>query len=116
MVIGGNIINRRNNGNQAWGHAFALAANEALQNLNIVTGMFSLKDHAILKAGGLTDDDVRNGLLKRCSEIMKESGETGKKEDTRTNNKRVKIGKATDSGKKENKSLHPKCTKCGYHH
>nr|GEV92661.1 hypothetical protein [Tanacetum cinerariifolium] len=71
---------------------------------------------AILKAGGLTDDDVRNGLLKRCSEIMKESGETGKKEDTRTNNKRVKIGKATDSGKKENKSLHPKCTKCGYHH
>ncbi|GKD72920.1 hypothetical protein Tco_1331202, partial [Tanacetum coccineum] len=74
---------------------------------------------AILKAGGLTDDTVRNGLLKRSSDKRKESGETGKQEDARSNNKRARTGKgfmATDSGKKEYKGPYPKCTKCNYHH
>ncbi|GJU93363.1 hypothetical protein Tco_1318119 [Tanacetum coccineum] len=68
----------------------------------------------ILKAEGLTDDAVRNGLLKRSSEKMKESGETSKQEDARSNNKRANTGKGfivTDSCKKEYKGLHPKCTK-----
>ncbi|GKA60948.1 reverse transcriptase domain-containing protein [Tanacetum coccineum] len=68
----------------------------------------------ILKAGGLTDDAVRNGLLKRSSEKRKECGKTGKQEDARGNNKRARTGKgfvATDSGKKEYKGPHPKCAK-----
>ncbi|GJR79207.1 reverse transcriptase domain-containing protein [Tanacetum coccineum] len=74
---------------------------------------------AILKAGGLTNDAVRNGLLKRSSEKRKKSGETGKQEDARSNNKRARIRKGfvvIDSGKKEYKGLHPKCAKCSYHH
>ncbi|GKA76710.1 hypothetical protein Tco_0783171 [Tanacetum coccineum] len=53
--------------------------------------------------GGLTDDIVRNGLLKRSSEKRKESGETGKQEDTRGDNKMTKTRKGfvmTDYGKK----------------
>nr|GEU62409.1 putative reverse transcriptase domain-containing protein [Tanacetum cinerariifolium] len=59
------------------------------------------------------------GLLKRSSEKSKESGETGKQEDARSNNKRARTGKgfvAADSGKREYKGLHPKCAKCNYHH
>nr|GEU61918.1 reverse transcriptase domain-containing protein [Tanacetum cinerariifolium] len=67
---------------------------------------------AILKDEGLNNDVVRNGLLKRSSKRKKESGETSKQEDARSNNKRAKTGKrfvATDSGKKEYKGLYPKC-------
>ncbi|GJS68762.1 reverse transcriptase domain-containing protein [Tanacetum coccineum] len=74
---------------------------------------------AILKAGGLTDDVVRNGLLKRSSGKRKESGETGKQEDARSNNKRAMNEKryvAAGTGKGEYKGLHPKCAKCSYHH
>ncbi|GJS91078.1 reverse transcriptase domain-containing protein [Tanacetum coccineum] len=73
----------------------------------------------ILKVEGLTDDAARIRLLKRSSEKRKEIGKTGKQEDARSNNKRARTGKgfvATDSGKKEYKGLHPKCTKCSYHH
>ncbi|GJR66677.1 reverse transcriptase domain-containing protein, partial [Tanacetum coccineum] len=58
-------------------------------------------------------------LLKKSSEKRKESGETGKQEDARSNNKRARTRKefvAIDSGKKEYKGLHPKCAKCSYHH
>ncbi|GJU94254.1 putative reverse transcriptase domain-containing protein [Tanacetum coccineum] len=61
----------------------------------------------------------RNGLLKKSSEKRKESGETGRQEDARSNNKRARTGKgfvATDSGKKGYKGPHPKCAKCDYHH
>ncbi|GJY04410.1 reverse transcriptase domain-containing protein [Tanacetum coccineum] len=65
---------------------------------------------AILKVGGLTDDVVRNVLLKRSSEKRKESGETDKQEIDMSNDKRARTRKgfvATDSGKKEYKGLHP---------
>nr|GFD03529.1 reverse transcriptase domain-containing protein [Tanacetum cinerariifolium] len=68
----------------------------------------------ILKAGGLTDDTMRNGLLKSSSEKRKESDKTA-----RSNNKRARTRKgfmATDSGKNEYKGLHPKFAKCSYHH
>ncbi|GKA41159.1 hypothetical protein Tco_0733752 [Tanacetum coccineum] len=74
---------------------------------------------AILKAGGLIDDAIRNGLLKRSSEKRKENGETSKQEDARSNNKKARTRKgsvATNSGKKEYKGLHPKCANCSYHH
>ncbi|GKA32518.1 hypothetical protein Tco_0718885 [Tanacetum coccineum] len=74
---------------------------------------------AILRAKGLTDDVVRNELLKRSSEKRKESCETGKQENARSDNKRARTGKsfvATNSGKKEYKGPHPKCGKCNYHH
>ncbi|GJY01989.1 RNA-directed DNA polymerase, eukaryota [Tanacetum coccineum] len=61
----------------------------------------------------------RNGLLKKSSEKRKESGETGRQENARSNNKRARTGKgfvAIDSGKKEFKGPHPKCDKCDYHH
>nr|GFB00893.1 reverse transcriptase domain-containing protein [Tanacetum cinerariifolium] len=60
----------------------------------------------ILNAGGLSDDAVRNELLKRSSEKRKESGETGKQEDARSNYKRARTGKgfiSTESCKKEYK-------------
>nr|GEY05662.1 reverse transcriptase domain-containing protein [Tanacetum cinerariifolium] len=47
----------------------------------------------ILKAGGLTDDTKRNGLLKRSTEKMKENAKTCKKEDARSNNKKARTGK-----------------------
>nr|GEV13669.1 ent-kaur-16-ene synthase, chloroplastic-like [Tanacetum cinerariifolium] len=68
----------------------------------------------ILKAGGLTDDTMRNGLLKSSSEKRKESDKTA-----RSNNKRARTRKgfmATDSGKNKYKGLHPKFAKCSYHH
>nr|GEW25139.1 reverse transcriptase domain-containing protein [Tanacetum cinerariifolium] len=74
---------------------------------------------AILKARGLTDDIVRNGLLKMNSKKRKGSGEIGKQEDAKSNNKRARTGKGflgTDSGKKEYKGLHLKYAKCSYHH
>ncbi|GKA83536.1 putative reverse transcriptase domain-containing protein [Tanacetum coccineum] len=48
---------------------------------------------AILKAGGLTDDAVRNGLLKRSSEKRKESGETARKEDARSKIRGLRLEK-----------------------
>ncbi|GJU44445.1 reverse transcriptase domain-containing protein [Tanacetum coccineum] len=48
---------------------------------------------AILKAGGLTDDAVRNGLLKRSSEKRKESGETTRKEDARSKIRGLRLEK-----------------------
>nr|GEU93153.1 hypothetical protein [Tanacetum cinerariifolium] len=68
----------------------------------------------MLKVGGLIEDAMRNGLLKRSSEKRKENGETSKQEDARSNNKRARIGKgfvAADSGKKEYKGPHPNCAK-----
>nr|GEW12801.1 reverse transcriptase domain-containing protein [Tanacetum cinerariifolium] len=60
-----------------------------------------------------------NTLLKSSYEKRKESHETGKQEDARSNKKRARTGKgflATDYGKKEYKGLYPKCAKCSYHH
>ncbi|GKF30627.1 hypothetical protein Tco_0100425 [Tanacetum coccineum] len=59
---------------------------------------------AILKAGGLTNDATRNGLLKKGNEKRKDGGETSKQEVVRVNKKRAMTGKgfvAADSGKKE---------------
>ncbi|GJZ97923.1 putative reverse transcriptase domain-containing protein [Tanacetum coccineum] len=42
LEIGGNNFNHENNGNQAWGRAFGLGENEALQDPNIVTGSFDV--------------------------------------------------------------------------
>ncbi|GKB08553.1 hypothetical protein Tco_0836865, partial [Tanacetum coccineum] len=77
-----------------------------IRNFWHVNQRSSMAKSAILKGGGLTDDVVRNGLLKRSSEKRKESGETSKQEDVRSNNKRARTGKgfiATNSGKKEYK-------------
>jgi hypothetical protein len=45
LVIGGNNVNRGNNGNPARGRVFVMNAEEGRQDLNIVTGTFSLNDH-----------------------------------------------------------------------
>ncbi|GJW16023.1 putative reverse transcriptase domain-containing protein [Tanacetum coccineum] len=90
-----------------------------IRNFWHVNQRSSMAKSAILKGGGLTDDVVRNGLLKKSSEKRKESGETSKQEDVRSNNKRDRTRKgfiATDSSKKEYKGLHPKCAKYSYHH
>ncbi|GKE20337.1 hypothetical protein Tco_1431849 [Tanacetum coccineum] len=44
----------------------------------------------ILKVRGLTDDVVRNELLKKNSEKRKDNGETSKQGDVRTSNKRAR--------------------------
>nr|GEW33487.1 hypothetical protein [Tanacetum cinerariifolium] len=51
---------------------------------------------AILKDEGLNNNVVRNGLLKRSSKRKKDSGETSKQEDARSNNKRARTGKRFD--------------------
>nr|GEU87098.1 hypothetical protein [Tanacetum cinerariifolium] len=66
----------------------------------------TMVESAILKAGGLTYDVMRNGLYKKSIEKRKDNGETGKQKDAKGNNKRARIRKGfmvTDSGKKEYK-------------
>nr|GFB01715.1 hypothetical protein [Tanacetum cinerariifolium] len=45
LVIGGNNPNHRSNENPTWGRAFVMGANEADQDSNVVTGMFSINEH-----------------------------------------------------------------------
>nr|GEU35922.1 reverse transcriptase domain-containing protein [Tanacetum cinerariifolium] len=79
----------------------------------------SIIQSAILKAGGLTNDAVRNRLLNKSNEKRKDDGETSKQRDDRASNKSARIGKgyvATDPGKNESRNFLPKCAKCGAYH
>nr|GEU67352.1 putative reverse transcriptase domain-containing protein [Tanacetum cinerariifolium] len=92
--------------NEFWNHTMMGLVIQPTQIIPEIHGMVQATEpttihSAILKAGGLTDDAIRNGLLKRSSEKRKESGETVKQENSRNNNKRAKTRKgfvATDSG------------------
>lgn len=66
---------------------------------------------AILRAGTLTDEMVRNGSL-RDSDKRKGTSESNKQ----TDNKRARTFAATNSGQREYLGQHPKCTKCNFHH
>ncbi|GKD21281.1 putative reverse transcriptase domain-containing protein [Tanacetum coccineum] len=66
---------------------------------------------AILKVRGLTDDVVRNELLKKNSEKRKDNGKTSKQGDVGTSNKRARTGKgyvATNPSKNEFRNFLPK--------
>lgn len=70
---------------------------------------------AILRAGTLTDEMVRNGALKN-SDKRKGADEPGEEIGTMVNNKRARGFAATVSDQKKYEGPHPKCTKCAYHH
>ncbi|GJV23407.1 reverse transcriptase domain-containing protein [Tanacetum coccineum] len=72
---------------------------------------------AILKAGVLTDEAVRNGSLKRNGEKKGESSNEG---NVRGDNKKDRTEKvfatSTKPIRKEYTGLAPKCTNCNFHH
>ncbi|GJW89615.1 putative reverse transcriptase domain-containing protein [Tanacetum coccineum] len=75
---------------------------------------------AILKAGVLTDEVVRNGSLKRIGERRGDSGESSKEGNVKGDNKRARTRKVfatiTNPVKKEYTGSTPKCTNCNFHH
>ncbi|GJX82734.1 putative reverse transcriptase domain-containing protein [Tanacetum coccineum] len=75
---------------------------------------------AILKAGVLNDEAVRNGSLKRSGERRGDDGESSKEGNVKGNNKRARTGKVfaiiTNPVKKEYTGSTLKCTKCNFHH
>ena len=70
---------------------------------------------AILRAGTLTDEMVRNGTLK-ISDKRKGAGESSEQKGTMVDNKRARGFAATVYDQKKYEGPHPKCTKCAYHH
>ena len=70
---------------------------------------------AILRAGTLTDEMVRNGAL-RISDKRKEAGESGEQKGTMVDNKRARGFAATVYDQGKYGGPHPKCNKCPYHH
>lgn len=89
-----------------------------------IRGMVSATDPptiqiAILKAGALTDEMVRNGSLSKGGEKRKEASESSKQEGTKSDNKKHKGGRgyvAANMGKGEHVNPYPRCAKCNAHH
>ncbi|GJX05421.1 putative reverse transcriptase domain-containing protein [Tanacetum coccineum] len=75
---------------------------------------------AILKAGELTDEAIRNGSLKRTGEMRGDSGEWSKEGNFKGDNKRARTGKVfatlTNPIRKEYTGSAPKCTNYNFHH
>ncbi|GKC34742.1 putative reverse transcriptase domain-containing protein [Tanacetum coccineum] len=75
---------------------------------------------AVLKAGMLTDEAIRNGSLKKNTEKRGNSGELSRKENVRDDNKRSRTGRVfatiTNPVRKEYTGTTPKCTNCSFHH
>ncbi|GJT84768.1 reverse transcriptase domain-containing protein [Tanacetum coccineum] len=75
---------------------------------------------AILKAGVLTDEAVRNGSLKRSGERRGDGGESSKEGNVKGDNKRARTGKVfatiTNPVRKEYMGSTPKCTNYNFYH
>ncbi|GJX88493.1 hypothetical protein Tco_0340507 [Tanacetum coccineum] len=75
---------------------------------------------AVLKAGMLTDEAIRNGALEKISEKIGNNGEPSRDGNARNDNKRSRTGRAfatnTNPIRKEYTGNAPKCTNCNYHH
>ncbi|GKD44027.1 putative reverse transcriptase domain-containing protein [Tanacetum coccineum] len=75
---------------------------------------------AVLKAGMLSDEAIRNGSLKKNTEKRGNGGELSRNENIRDDNKKSRTGRmfATISNhvRKEYTGTTPKCTNCNYHH
>ncbi|GKD71803.1 putative reverse transcriptase domain-containing protein, partial [Tanacetum coccineum] len=76
--------------------------------------------NAILEAGLLTDEAVRNGSLKKSGEKRGDSGEPSKERNVKCHNKRARTGKVfatiTNPVRKEYTGSAPKCTNNNFHH
>ncbi|GJZ80662.1 putative reverse transcriptase domain-containing protein [Tanacetum coccineum] len=73
----------------------------------------------ILKAGVLTYETIRYGILSKSSEKRKEVAESSKQGGSWTDNKRSKLGKgcvATVPTMNEYAGIYPRCAKCNAHH
>ncbi|GKD19362.1 reverse transcriptase domain-containing protein [Tanacetum coccineum] len=75
---------------------------------------------AILIAGMLTDEPIRNGSLKKNTEKRGNNGEPGRDGNVRNDNKRSMIGRAFDTitnpVRKEYTGTTPKCSNWNYQH
>ncbi|GJX57029.1 hypothetical protein Tco_0286926 [Tanacetum coccineum] len=76
--------------------------------------------NAILKAGVLTDEAVRNGSLKRSGERRGDGKESSKEGNVKGDNKRARTEKVfsiiTNLVRKEYTGSTPKCTNYNFHH
>ncbi|GJZ37286.1 hypothetical protein Tco_0583477 [Tanacetum coccineum] len=75
---------------------------------------------AVLKAGMLTDEAIRNGALKKISKKRGNNRESSRDGNARDDNKRSRTGMAftitTNPVRKEYTGNAPKCINCNYHH
>ncbi|GJR46711.1 putative reverse transcriptase domain-containing protein [Tanacetum coccineum] len=75
---------------------------------------------AVLKAGMLTDEAIRNGSLRKNTEKKGNGGELSRDGNVKDDNKRSRTGRAfstvTNPVRKEYTGMAPKCTKCSFHH
>ncbi|GJS94741.1 putative reverse transcriptase domain-containing protein, partial [Tanacetum coccineum] len=75
---------------------------------------------AVLKAGMLSDEAIRNGSLKKNTEKRGNGGELSRNENIRDDNKKYRTGRMfatiTNQVRKEYTGMAPKCTNCNYQH
>ncbi|GJZ12948.1 putative reverse transcriptase domain-containing protein [Tanacetum coccineum] len=97
-----------------WSHSMARAGHLAYTNRLIELAS------AILKAGELTNEAVRNGSLKRTGERRGDSRESSKEGNFKGDNKRARTGKVfailTNPIRKEYTGSGPKCTNYNSYH
>nr|GEV83465.1 reverse transcriptase domain-containing protein [Tanacetum cinerariifolium] len=117
QCIGGNA-NTGNDGNNGGNLDITEMITQQLQAL-FPTLVKQISNGAINQGNGLTNDAVRDGLLKKSGEKIRDDVEPSKQGDNRKNNKRSRIGKgfvATNLGKNKYRSYLPMCAKCNGHH
>ncbi|GJY04917.1 reverse transcriptase domain-containing protein [Tanacetum coccineum] len=93
----------------------------ALQIRAMVTATKPTKIQSVmLKARMLTNEEIRNGSLKKNTENRGNGGELSRKENVRDDNKRSRTGRVfatiTNPIRKEYTGTAPKCTNCSFHH
>ncbi|GJY37177.1 putative reverse transcriptase domain-containing protein [Tanacetum coccineum] len=96
-----------------------------LAMMRILIGMVAVMELATIqrvvqKAGTLTDEAVRNGLLKKNPGKRGNNGESSRDRNEKDDNKRTRTGNAfattTNPVRREYNGLIPKCVNCNLHH
>ncbi|GKD28285.1 reverse transcriptase domain-containing protein [Tanacetum coccineum] len=86
----------------------------------VATTELTIIQSAVLKAEMLTDEEIKNGALKKISKKRGNNGEPSRDRNVRDDNKRSKTGRAfsiiTNPVRKEYTGAAPKCPNCNYHH
>nr|GEU70590.1 reverse transcriptase domain-containing protein [Tanacetum cinerariifolium] len=107
-----------------WNHAMVGANHAAYTDrfhelAKLLSHLPTIIQSAILKAGALTDEAVRCGMLTKISEKRKEVVKSSKQGGSWSDNKRAKVGKgfvATSPTRIEYAGSHPKCAKYYAYH
>ncbi|GKD33525.1 hypothetical protein Tco_1249034, partial [Tanacetum coccineum] len=86
----------------------------------VATTELTIIQSAVLKAEMLTDEEIKNGALKKISKKRGNNGEPSRDRNVRDDNKRSKTGRAfsiiTNPVRKEYTGAAPKYPNCNYHH